>query len=150
MLSKPEVGWCKVTIDDFSADASYLVDLPFDWLRASFNSLRYNLPLALYIDEEGSNCTIVGEWCCSYVIINHGDYNPELKALNVDMLDIILALVRDINAYFEDWVTDFDEKETEDRTERRAELRELVDSVEKLLDEKLAQHHGICKPQREI
>ena len=32
MLSKPKNGWTTVQIKDFEAIASYLVDIPFDWL----------------------------------------------------------------------------------------------------------------------
>ena len=47
MLSKPENGWTKVTLGDFQTEASYLVDLPFDWLRSCIHSLRSDLPLSL-------------------------------------------------------------------------------------------------------
>lgn len=41
MLSKPVNGWTTVSIKDFQAEASYLVDIPFQWLNACLSGFRY-------------------------------------------------------------------------------------------------------------
>lgn len=147
MLSRPKIGWTTITIEDFTAEGSYLADIPFDWLRACLNGLQYDLPVALFIEEEGSTCTIVTEWIYTYIII-HRDDSPEMRTLPIDRLDIISELVDDFEAYFEDWVTEFDEKESDDKTARRTELRELLDSVKTVLDEKKKACHGIGVPRK--
>ena len=59
MLSEPQNGWNTVKIKDFEAVASYLVDIPFDWLNSCLNGLKTRTPISLFIDEEGSECFIV-------------------------------------------------------------------------------------------
>lgn len=137
MLTRPNHGWSEVTIGDFTASAGYLTDIPFEWLRACISSLKYNIPLSLFIEEEGSTCFIVSYYDRTYAITEDDD-ETELKAIGgITHFDIAGMLIDDIKAYFEDWVNWYAfDKETED-TDRRTELTELLREAEELLNRQI-------------
>lgn len=137
MLTRPNHGWSEATIGDFTASAGYLTDIPFEWLRACISSLKYNIPLSLFIDEEGSACFVVSYYDKTYAIIGDED-EPELKVINdISHFDITGMLISYIKAYFEDWVNWYAfDKETEN-TDRRTELTELLREAEELLNRQI-------------
>lgn len=73
MLLKPVNGWTTVSIKDFQAEASYLVDIPFQWLNAFLSGFRYKIPVSLFIDEEGSECFITTYYDGTYIITDRDD-----------------------------------------------------------------------------
>ena len=135
MLSKPEYGWSTVTIADFQTHASNMHDMPFTWLRACINGLKYNMPASFFIEEEGSSCIIVSYDYATHIIIEDRDCNCTLKTIeDLTLIDFAKMLVRDIKEYFEDWVKwyVFEDRET-DYVRRRIELRKLIDEAERYL-----------------
>ena len=52
MFSKPEAGWIDINIGNYEISASYLTDIPMDFLNSLINSLENNLPFSVFIDEE--------------------------------------------------------------------------------------------------
>ena len=53
MFSKPKAGWVDINIGNYEISASYLTDIPMDFLNSLINSLENNLPFSVFIDEEG-------------------------------------------------------------------------------------------------
>lgn len=109
MLSKPEGGWSDFELGDFQTSVSYIEDVPFNWLRACLNGLKYNLPISFFIEEEGSNC-ILTSYDNTYIIVeedeDYGNEEAEIKTIRgIDSLDISYLLLLDIKEYFDDWVT---------------------------------------------
>lgn len=135
MLSKPEHGWSTVTIEDFEAPVSYLVDVPFDWLRTCINGLKYHTPIALHIDEEGVDDLITSYWFGTYIIVQ--DWNEEETFHSYEetnYIDIAYMLYQDIKNYFEEWVnwSPFEDR-PDDIVRRRKELQLLLDEIKQLL-----------------
>ena len=53
MFSKPDFGWVDINIGGYILNASYLTDIPIDFLDSLISSLKNNLPFSVFIDEEG-------------------------------------------------------------------------------------------------
>lgn len=135
MLSKPENGWVRVTVGDFQTEASYLADLPFDWLKGCINSLRDNLPLSLFLEEEGTVCYINAYYPVTHIVCENSDYSADVHTVHdMDMLDLTYQIIGDIRADFEAWVTWYDfEKGEEHYARRRTELTALLNEAEQAL-----------------
>ena len=135
MLSTPENGWVKVTVGDFQTEASYLTDLPFEWLRGCINSLRYNLPLSLFIEEEGTVCYINAYYPVTHIICEDSDFSASVHTVrDLDMLDLTYQIICDIRADFEAWVTWYDFEQGEAHfARRRTELAALLNEAEEAL-----------------
>lgn len=67
MLSKPKDGWTTVKIGEFESEASYLVDIPFNWLNACLTGLTNKVPITLFIDEE-THYGLEKDWKCMKVL----------------------------------------------------------------------------------
>ncbi|MBQ8922164.1 MAG: hypothetical protein IJ060_08405 [Oscillospiraceae bacterium] len=133
MLSKPGAGWSDLTLGDFRAGISFLTDIPFDWLRACINGLKYVIPAAFYFDEEGSTGLIVSDLGVTYIIIQHN--GTELTTVQgVGLKQFAEMLVHDIRENLEDWVCwcTF-ELSDEQYARREAMLRELLAETETCL-----------------
>ena len=147
MLSKPDNGWVLVTVGDFRTEASYLADLPFDWLRSCIHSLRFNLPLSLFIEEEGTVCYINAYYSVTHIICEDSDFSAVVHTVrDMDMLDLTYQIICDIRAEFEDWVSWYDFEQGEAHfARRRTELAVLLDEAEQLLREKAKLMHKSFK-----
>lgn len=131
MLSKPIHGWTIVSIKDFRAEASYLVDIPFDWLKACLNGLKNHIPISLFIDEEGSECFITTYHNVTHIITDRDEGVACITYEDIDFMDITDMLLNDIKRYFEDWIvwSPYEDSET-DFERRRIELCKLIEEVE--------------------
>jgi len=134
MFGKPKAGWSTFKLFDIEAEASYLVDIPFEWLKACLFAIQNKIPVALFIDEEGSEVCIHSYYTITYLIVNRDD---EIKChkLEYDFRDLTLELIKDIRAYYEEWVQWSPyETEEEDFERRRKELKELLLETENALE----------------
>ena len=102
MLSTPSAGWSVFTLDDFQTSASYMTDIPFDWLRACKNGLQYVIPASFYLDAEGSECLITSDWDCTY-IISRDSGTDTLYKLNVNLGQFAEMLLTDLKKDFDLW-----------------------------------------------
>lgn len=130
MLAKPKAGWTTVTIGEFEAEASYLVDIPFEWLKGCLIGLKEKIPITLFIDEEGSEEYIVSYYEGTHIIIDRDDQPQCMTYRNIDFMDITKSVIDDIRLYFEDWVQ---WSPYEDWKKRKVELKELILETEKTL-----------------
>lgn len=131
MLSKPKAGWTKVTLGEFEASASYLTDIPFEWMKSFLHFFEENIPVALFIDEEGSDCMIVSYHEDTYVIRNNGRKPKLIRIWDMDTKTLAKEFLYDITENFEDWVrwNPFGDSE-DDFVKRRNELRKLVEKLQ--------------------
>ena len=133
MLAKPSAGWCRLTLGDFTASASYLTDIPFEWLRACINGLRYQIPAAFYMDGEGVEYYIVSDMFSTHIITMHN--GSALTRLNVGLEDFSRSLVKDIRDYLDNWLWWCDRPLNDEQLARRkAMLLDLLAEAEKCLD----------------
>ncbi|MBR6107926.1 MAG: hypothetical protein IKQ39_07940 [Oscillospiraceae bacterium] len=134
MLAKPSAGWCRLTLGDFTASASYLTDIPFEWLRACINGLKYHIPAAFYLDEEGSECLIVSDFEMGTYIIRRHDSTTLKRVDKLYLWDFSEQLLADIRENFEGWVCwSTSALNNEQYARRKAELTALLDEAERLL-----------------
>lgn len=134
MLSKPVNGWTTVSIKDFEAEASYLVDIPFEWLNACLNGFKYKIPISLFIDEEGSECFITTFYGVTHIITDRDDEVLCRTYRDIDFMHITEMLLNDIKEYFEDWIVWCPYEDTEaDFQRRRIELSKLIEETENVM-----------------
>lgn len=133
MLSTPSAGWSVFTLDDFQTSASYMTDIPFDWLRACKNGLQYVIPASFYLDAEGSECLITSDWDCTYIISRSSGTNTLYKS-NVNLGQFAEMLLTDLKKDFDlwaGWVTF--RLSDEQYTRRKAMLKALIEETEQYL-----------------
>ena len=134
MLSKPDNGWCTVTIGPFQAEASYFGDIPFEWLVACRDGLKYNMPFVWHIMGEGPNhyITAYGAEIC-VTSVNNGTATQELKG--IDWLDLAAWLLSDIKQSIDDWVQWYPPSKRKNKwltqVERSFRLKHLLHQTEK-------------------
>lgn len=135
MLSKPEVGWTRVSLGEFEASASYLTDIPFEWMKSFLHFFEENIPIALFLDEEGSDHMIVSYYEDTYVIRNNGRKSKLIRIWDMDSRRLAREFLKDIMENFEDWVkwNPFCEKEN-DLSDRRRELETLIERLQKKIE----------------
>lgn len=144
MLAKPQNGWSSISLFDFQAEASYLVDIPFEWLQTCKYGIENRLPITLFIDEEGSEEYITSYYDVTHIIVDRDDEIQCLTYRKYDFMDLTADIICDIRKYFEDWVRWSpyeDEKETEGKREKR--LRDLIAETELALEKEMERCHKI-------
>ena len=105
MFSKPKYGWSKFDYYGFQANASYLIDIPQEWLIILVSHGR--LPIAcrnfvLPIDEEGQETYII--WNGRTMSVMKVAEEITASELKVDLATFILDFCNDIERDIDDWV----------------------------------------------
>ena len=134
MLSTPNAGWSEFTLGKFRISASYLTDIPFDWLRACISGLKYVIPASFFLDAEGSTCRIISDWCGTYIIFEKNG-SAELTVLNrIGLHRFAEMLLTDIRNDLEYWIWWCGVSLTDEQYARRkAMLTELIAEAEQCL-----------------
>ena len=137
MLSTPADGWTVVTVKDCDVIASYIVDIPFEWLSACLDGLKNERPVALEIDSEGTESFIVTHYGYTFVVGDSGGGVPYCRMFRYySFLDLIGELIEDFKRDFDDWVRWGHEEKDDGFLSRRAEeLRKLIIETESALNE---------------
>ncbi len=102
MLDKPNAGWSRITIGEWSERCSYIDDVPFMLLEALEQSCRTNKPVAVQFDAEGFDYTIVFDWLETHIISDKDDHWT-YTTITADRDVLAHQLVVDILADLEDW-----------------------------------------------
>ncbi len=103
MFSKPKAGWVDINIGHYIISASYLTDIPMDFLNSLINSLENNLPFSVFIDEEGIEDVLCAYYDEIFIIIMSGN-NVEYKKIDMDFNAFRAEIVKDIEKYLNDWI----------------------------------------------
>lgn len=135
MLSKPIHGWTTITIDKFTGQGSYLTDVPMDCLNAFISSLKYNIPAAVYFDEEGSEFNLVSFHFDTYIIEEKEE--TKLTKLDISFDELASQLIKDIELNISDWVNWMDYKPIDDKS-REKELKHKVTELKSLLSSNIS------------
>lgn len=136
MLGKPAIGWVRIELEDFKFSASYLTDIPCDWLEAIEFGLRTGNPICLKADgEDAGDIYIIldGSWVC----MTDG-YQYTRFFLNSYADDITKEIIKDIRYHIDDWAywwlyEDDTEKEVKERKEY---LTKLITKAEEAWEER--------------
>ena len=99
MLSKPVAGWTHVTFANQQYSASYVTEVPLDFLEKIVKTLEEKEPHHIVLDSESEGeYTILFDLKKSYLI----DYDKILVEER-DILEIAEEVYEDIRTNFTDW-----------------------------------------------
>lgn len=141
MLSKPEHGWSRITIGDWSDRCSYIDDVPFELLGALETSCRVNQPVAVKFDAEGWDYIIVFDQFETHIISTRvgifsfdDDCCYSYYTIEIDREELAKELIADIRKYIDYW-TEWDGycENADYVEERKKDLLTLCDIVERRL-----------------
>ena len=132
MLSRPIIGWSKITIGNWSDRCSYIDDVPFMLLEAMEESFRINKPVSVRIDAEGWDYIIVFDQFTTHIISEITD-DYTYYSVDIDRDELARELISDIRRDIDEWCEWFCYYHlTEDYiSERKKDLLVLCDIVEK-------------------
>jgi len=123
MLTKPEHGWTNLQINDFSERASYMTNIPNEFLDAFISALQNSTPAVVFFDAEGWGFHLVASYYCSYIIVDKDD--AKLFTVSKNIHALAKELYDDINNNLDDWTNWYlDESDTE---EERKEYRMVLE-----------------------
>lgn len=107
MLEKPFAGWTKITFnEEFSFTASYLTDIPNDFVKALTVALEQNISTAVTIDgESNGECLILfnmdDKIVCAIVDTDNGKKVYEF--VEISPLQFAQNFIEDIEQNYESW-----------------------------------------------
>lgn len=107
MFTKPSFGWTNLKLsNDFSFPASYLTDIPNDFIKALTIALKNNVSTAVYIDGESKGeCLILfdmAENCIS--TISYNDNTREVREFyNITPLLFAQEFIKSLEDNREEW-----------------------------------------------
>lgn len=102
MFSKPNAGWSQFNYGGIQANASYIDDLPQEWLiklLAHYKLVRPCRTFVLGIDEEGSDVIIVWNGSCFMAIRDN-----QVSLMHGCVEDFALEFCGDLENNIDDWV----------------------------------------------
>lgn len=124
MLSKPNGGWGDINIGEYTLNASYLTDIPMDFLNSVISSLKNNLPVSIFVDEEGIESLICAFYDEVFIIAKEeNDDLIEYKKIDMDFNLFRKSIIDDIEMNFNDWINWNMEHDVEVLKEREEDLR---------------------------
>lgn len=132
MLSRPESGWCDITIGDFCSRASYLTNVPMDILKA----LNGTGTPCVCFDAEGWEFYIIFDWC-ETLIIGYGDPFGQsdeycVKHFSITKEEIARQVYYDISENLDEWARWEPSTRVEDKDEVCLNRIVLENELEKL------------------
>ena len=124
MFSKPNGGWVDINIGGYILSASYLTDIPMDFLNSVISSLKNNLPVSIFVDEEGRENIICAFYDEVFIIAKeeNGDL-IEYKKIDMDFNLFRKSIIDDIEMNFNEWINWNMERDVEVLKAREDELR---------------------------
>lgn len=132
MIEEVNAGWATVKIGEFETKASYLEDLPINWLKSFIFGLRNDVPITLFIEEEGSESYIV---TCSNItyIIADGRETRDTYEFDITIEELAKEFLKDLSVYFEEWVNWNPFEEGRPDYGRRNLIKNMMDELKKVL-----------------
>lgn len=103
MFSKPKGGWVDINIGDYTLNGSYITDIPMNFLDSLISSLKSNLPVSVFIDEEGVENIICAYFNEVFIIVKNGDV-VEYKKIDMDFNLFRKDIINGIEKYLNEWI----------------------------------------------
>ena len=94
LFSKPKNGWVNINIGDHIIGASYVTDVPMDFLNALISHCKYGTPFSVYVDEEGQEDIIC--LCGNFIIISVLNEMEVINNRTVDTKSATLVYAKSI------------------------------------------------------
>ena len=133
LLSKPQYGWCDLSIGDWQDRASYLTNPHIDLLDAFINLFKNRKSSVVECDAEGWTYIIVLDFFVVHIIEDKDDF--EYYSFDIDCKDLAKELIIDIEEnidYWSKWDYCDDTKEDYQRTKKK--LRYKIKELKKYLE----------------
>lgn len=124
MFSKPKNGWVNIKIEDYKINGSYLTDIPMNFLDSVISSLKSNLPISIFIDEEGSENIICAYYDEIYIIVKHDDV--EYKRIDMSFNLFRKNIINGIEMYLNEWINWNMDDDVEELKNRENEFKEKL------------------------
>lgn len=122
MFSRPKGGWVDINIGDYTINGSYLTDIPMDFLDSLISSLKSNLPISIFINEEGTENIICAYFNEVYIIVKNGD-DVEYKKIDMDFNLFRKDIINGIEMNLNEWINWNMDEDVEVLKNRGNELR---------------------------
>ena len=104
MISNPKHGWCDIKIGEFQGTGSYLTAVPLDMVNAFIHYYEDGAG-ACFVNEEGTDFTLVLSEFNAYIIINRE--KQELYNVSVSIDTLADELQDDILKCPKEWTKEF-------------------------------------------
>ena len=124
MFSKPKNGWVNIKIEDYKINGSYLTDIPMNFLDSVISSIKTNLPIYIFIDEEGSENIICAYYDEIYIILKHDDV--EYKRIDMSFNLFRKNIINGIEMYLNEWINWNMDDDVEELKNRENEFKEKL------------------------
>ena len=146
LFSKPEGGWVDINIGDYIMCASYLTDVPMDFLNTLIASLKYNIPICVYIDEEGFEdflCVFGNMLTISRMIEVSGEMKQvDFKFNRINYNAFVREIILGIEEYFDDWVN-WNMNPDEDLKLRAKKIQEKLNEAKEIIQQLKLSKRGL-------
>ena len=133
MLSKPENGWSKLTIGDFTQRVSYINDVPLKLLDAIDYTIRTSLASTVEFDTEGYDFLITFTITHMHIILQTKD-DYEYQKFDRTIFDISKEIISDIRENLIEWAEFKFSVDKDEVQERIKDLDVLCDIIERRTD----------------
>ncbi len=133
MFSRPNGGWVDINIGDYTINGSYLTDIPMDFLDSLISSLKSNLPVSIFIDEEGRENIICAYFNEVYIIVRNDDF-VEYKKIDMDFNLFRKDIINGIETNLKEWINWNMEDDVEVLKKRENELRTKLSIAKEYLE----------------
>lgn len=137
IFSMPKDGWVNINIEgyEYVIGASYLTDVPMDFLNAIIAHLKYGIPFSVFLDEEGSEDLISLTGNLLVISLLQETKVISCKTINIDNTTFIREVLLGIEEYFDSWVGWFGwflDNDEEMMKNRAIQLKEKLDEAKEL------------------
>lgn len=133
MLSKPEAGWSKFSLNGTSTfSLSYIEDIAFYWIEQAMDALKYHKPFCVEGVMEPGSILVVVSYYWSFVISEDDNGNWVLEESDITLIDFCKELYSDILPYVDEWAN-FTNYFNEDREKFTAMLSKLLDEFHEVI-----------------
>ena len=136
MLSKPQHGWCTISISNWSDRASYLTRVALDLLDSLIFGLSNHRSNCVSFDAEGWDYIIVFDYHNVHIIESKDEF--ELYSFDISRKELALEVYNDISDNLECWVMwdnpFIDVEDYKEATKIRTELQEKLSLLKDLID----------------
>ena len=137
IFSMPKDGWVNINIEgyEYVIGASYLTDVPMDFLNAIIAHLNYGIPFSVFLDEEGSEDLISLTGNLLVISLLQETKVISCKTINIDNTTFIREVLLGIEEYFDSWVGWFGwflDNDEEMMKNRAIQLKEKLDEAKEL------------------
>ncbi len=133
MIEEIKAGWATVKVGSFVTKASDIDDLPIDWLKTFIFGLQNNVPITLFIEEEGSESYITTSSDMTYIISDGREHCEFHEFEDITVKILAKEFMADLIKYFEEWVKWNPFEEGKSEGERRSILESMMRELDTLI-----------------